>query len=88
MAILFVDELGVIEVKSRPARLGRNLADGEATQIKAGKKIMSRRFSARHTKPRGAERTLLGTPIIRQRLALQLACAHGASPVPLPQTRL
>jgi nucleoid DNA-binding protein len=55
MAILFVDELGVIEVKSRPARLGRNLADGEATQIKAGKKIMSRRFSARHTKARGAE---------------------------------
>jgi hypothetical protein len=45
MAIGFVEQPGVIEVKSRPARLGRNLADGEATQIKAGKKIVSKILS-------------------------------------------
>jgi nucleoid DNA-binding protein len=30
MAVGFVDELGVIEVKSRPARMDRNPAAGEA----------------------------------------------------------
>ena len=34
IAMGFVEQPGVIEVKSRPARLGRNLADGEASQIK------------------------------------------------------
>jgi nucleoid DNA-binding protein len=46
MEIGFVDELGVIEVKSRPARVGRNPAAGEATQIKASKKIALRRISS------------------------------------------
>ena len=34
--------LGIIEVKSRPARMGRNPATGEAIQIKASKKIAFR----------------------------------------------
>jgi hypothetical protein len=88
MAVGFVDELGVIEAKSRPARMGRNPAATEAPQSKASKKISSRRRISGVLQTWGAERALLGTPIIRQRLALQLACAHAASPVPLPQTRL
>jgi nucleoid DNA-binding protein len=31
MAIVFVDELGVVDVKSRPARVGRHPAAGKAT---------------------------------------------------------
>ena len=34
--------LGIIEVKDRPARMGRNPATGEAIQIKASKKIAFR----------------------------------------------
>lgn len=34
--------LGIIEVKSRPPRLGRNPATGEAIQIKASKKVAFR----------------------------------------------
>ncbi len=34
--------LGIIEVKNRPARMGRNPATGEAIQIKASKKIAFR----------------------------------------------
>ena len=34
--------LGIIEVKSRPARMGRNPATGEAIQIKASRKIAFR----------------------------------------------
>ncbi len=34
--------LGIIEVKDRPARMGRNPATGEAMQIKASKKIAFR----------------------------------------------
>jgi DNA-binding protein HU-beta len=34
--------LGIIEVKSRPARMGRNPATGEAIKIKASKKIAFR----------------------------------------------
>jgi DNA-binding protein HU-beta len=34
--------LGILEVKSRPARMGRNPATGEAIQIKASKKIAFR----------------------------------------------
>ena len=34
--------LGIIEVKSRPARMGRNPATGEAIQIKASKKVAFR----------------------------------------------
>jgi DNA-binding protein HU-beta len=34
--------LGVLEVKNRPARMGRNPATGEAMQIKASKKIAFR----------------------------------------------
>ncbi len=39
---LRVSGLGVLEVKSRPARMGRNPATGEAIQIKASKKIAFR----------------------------------------------
>ena len=34
--------LGILEVKSRPARMGRNPATGEAIQIKASKKVAFR----------------------------------------------
>ena len=34
--------LGIIEVKSRPARMGRNPATGEAIRIKASKKVAFR----------------------------------------------
>ncbi|WP_158744922.1 HU family DNA-binding protein [Acidisphaera sp. L21] len=34
--------LGIIEVKDRPARMGRNPATGEAVQIKASRKIAFR----------------------------------------------
>ncbi len=34
--------LGIIEVKNRPARMGRNPATGESIQIKASKKIAFR----------------------------------------------
>ncbi len=34
--------LGIIEVKDRPARMGRNPATGEAIEIKASKKIAFR----------------------------------------------
>ncbi len=34
--------LGIIEVKSRPARMGRNPATGEAIQIKASRKVAFR----------------------------------------------
>ncbi len=34
--------LGIIEVKNRPARMGRNPATGEAIQIKASRKIAFR----------------------------------------------
>ncbi len=34
--------LGIIEVKNRPARMGRNPATGEAIQIKASKKVAFR----------------------------------------------
>ncbi len=37
-----INGLGVIEVKSRPARMGRNPATGEAIQIKASKKVTFR----------------------------------------------
>jgi DNA-binding protein HU-beta len=37
-----ISGLGIIEVKSRPARMGRNPATGEAIQIKASKKITFR----------------------------------------------
>ncbi len=37
-----VNGLGVIEMKSRPARMGRNPAIGEAIQIKASKKVAFR----------------------------------------------
>ena len=33
---------GIIEVKDRPARMGRNPATGEAVQIKASRKIAFR----------------------------------------------
>ncbi len=39
---LRIGGLGVLEVKSRPARMGRNPATGEAIQIKASKKIAFR----------------------------------------------
>ena len=39
---LRISGLGVLEVKSRPARMGRNPATGEAIQIKASKKIAFR----------------------------------------------
>jgi DNA-binding protein HU-beta len=34
--------LGIIEVKDRPARMGRNPATGEPIQIKASKKVAFR----------------------------------------------
>jgi DNA-binding protein HU-beta len=34
--------LGIIQVKERPARMGRNPATGEAIQIKASRKIAFR----------------------------------------------
>jgi DNA-binding protein HU-beta len=37
-----INGLGIIEVKDRPARMGRNPATGEAIQIKASKKIAFR----------------------------------------------
>jgi DNA-binding protein HU-beta len=39
---LRIGGLGVLEVKNRPARAGRNPATGEAIQIKASKKIAFR----------------------------------------------
>lgn len=39
---LRIGGLGTLEVKSRPARMGRNPATGEAIQIKAGRKIAFR----------------------------------------------
>ena len=39
---LRIGGLGILEVKSRPARMGRNPATGEAIQIKAGRKIAFR----------------------------------------------
>ena len=39
---LRIGGLGVLEVRSRPARMGRNPATGEAIQIKASKKIAFR----------------------------------------------
>ncbi|MBN9560504.1 MAG: HU family DNA-binding protein [Alphaproteobacteria bacterium] len=39
---LRISGLGILEVKSRPARMGRNPATGEAIQIKASKKIAFR----------------------------------------------
>jgi DNA-binding protein HU-beta len=37
-----ISGLGIIEVKNRPARMGRNPATGEAIQIKASKKVAFR----------------------------------------------
>ena len=37
-----VARLGIMEVKDRPARMGRNPATGEAVQIEAGKKVAFR----------------------------------------------
>jgi DNA-binding protein HU-beta len=37
-----VSGLGIIEVKDRPARMGRNPATGEAIQIAASKKVAFR----------------------------------------------
>ena len=37
-----ISGLGIVEVKSRPARMGRNPATGEAIQIKASKKVAFR----------------------------------------------
>jgi DNA-binding protein HU-beta len=37
-----VGGLGIIEVKNRPARVGRNPATGEAVQIKASRKVAFR----------------------------------------------
>lgn len=34
--------LGIIEVKDRPARMGRNPATGEAIQVKASRKVAFR----------------------------------------------
>ena len=34
--------LGILQVRSRPARMGRNPATGEAIQIKASKKVVFR----------------------------------------------
>jgi len=34
--------LGILEVKDRPARVGRNPAPGEAAQVKASKQIVFR----------------------------------------------
>jgi len=34
--------LGIMEVKDRPARMGRNPANGEAVQIKASRKVAFR----------------------------------------------
>jgi DNA-binding protein HU-beta len=39
---LRISGMGILEVKSRPARMGRNPATGEAIQIKASKKIAFR----------------------------------------------
>ncbi len=39
---LRIGGLGILEVKSRPARMGRNPATGEAIQIKASRKIAFR----------------------------------------------
>ena len=39
---LRISGLGILEVKSRPARMGRNPATGEAIEIKASKKIAFR----------------------------------------------
>jgi DNA-binding protein HU-beta len=39
---LKIGGLGILEVKSRPARMGRNPATGEEIQIKASKKIAFR----------------------------------------------
>ncbi len=39
---LRISGLGILEVKNRPARMGRNPATGEAIQIKASKKIAFR----------------------------------------------
>ncbi len=39
---LRISGLGILEVKDRPARMGRNPATGEAIQIKASKKIAFR----------------------------------------------
>jgi DNA-binding protein HU-beta len=39
---LRISGLGILEVKSRPARMGRNPATGEAIQIKASKKVAFR----------------------------------------------
>lgn len=37
-----ISGLGIVEVKSRPARMGRNPATGEAIQIKASRKVAFR----------------------------------------------
>jgi DNA-binding protein HU-beta len=39
---LRIGGLGILEVKNRPPRMGRNPATGEAIQIKAGRKITFR----------------------------------------------
>ncbi len=39
---LRIGGLGILEVKSRPARMGHNPATGETIQIKASKKIAFR----------------------------------------------
>ena len=41
-AAMWVGGLGVLEVKDRPARMGRNPATGAAVQIQASKKIAFR----------------------------------------------
>jgi DNA-binding protein HU-beta len=38
--------LGILEVRNRPARMGRNPATGEAVQIKASKKVAFRAAKA------------------------------------------
>lgn len=37
-----ISGIGILEVKDRPARMGRNPATGEAIEIKASKKIAFR----------------------------------------------
>ena len=37
-----ISGLGILQVRKRPARMGRNLATGEAIKIKASKKIAFR----------------------------------------------
>ena len=80
--------LGILQVRKRPARMGRNPATGEAIKIKASKKIAFR--AAKDLKEADLERHASDMPWapLRRGLFVWPATSNRPAPRPLPGDRL